>query len=83
MYLLCPTFDLQADATWLRAAPASQRSLLSLPRFFLGSRLAMAGSRHNSTKASISYQEVDSDVDIDKEERVAVRKGEFGSVIGD
>jgi len=37
----------------------------------------MAGSRRSSTKASVSYQEIDSDVDIDQEERVEAKKGEF------
>jgi hypothetical protein len=74
----------QAGRDWsVQRPPLERLSLLPLLRFFLASRFAMTGSRRSSTEAPISYQEVDSDVDIDKEERLAARTGEFAATSED
>jgi hypothetical protein len=57
--------------------PAFRLSPFPTTSFLIRLSTAMAGSRRSSTKASVSYQEIDSDVDIDQEERVEAKKGEF------
>lgn len=68
-----------SNSTLTAFALAPLLSLLILTRlFYFDSSCSMAGSRRKSKAAAISYQEVDSDIDMQDEDRqVEASKGEL------